>query len=372
MNPFLGVILHAIGGLAAGSFYIPLRKVRDWSWESYWLIQGLAAWVVMPTLSASITTPDLGAVFAASPASAMVWTYVFGALWGIGGLTFGLSMRYLGMSLGYALALGFCAAFGTIVPPLFTGGAAGLFLTFSGWIVLLGMMVCLAGIAVCGYAGILKERELTDEQKRQAIKEFALTKGVAVAVFAGIMSACMAFAISAGQPIAQAALSVGTPSLYQNNPVFIFAMGGGFTTNFIWCLILNIKNKSLGDYRKGPVGQSLLNYALAASGGVIWYLQFFFYGMGTTQMGKYDFASWTIHMAFIIVFSNFWGLAFHEWKGSSRRTFRTIFAGLAILIFSTVIVGAGNYLEKLSKREQPVVEVQESSSTEPARGTILD
>jgi len=166
-----------------------------------------------------------------------------------------------------------------------------------------------------------------------------------VAVFAGVMSACMAFAIQAGKPIAQAAVEAGTNPIYQNNPVFIFAMGGGFTTNCIWCLILTLKNKSAGDYVKDPSRRLLTNYILAFAGGATWYLQFFFYGMGMSKLGRdYDFASWTIHMAFIIVFSNMWGLLFREWKGSSKRTYGLIFFGLFVLLVSTIVIGYGNYV----------------------------
>ncbi|MHC4720557.1 MAG: L-rhamnose/proton symporter RhaT [Planctomycetota bacterium] len=345
MNPFLGVFLHAVGGLAAGSFYIPFKRVKGWAWETYWLTQGFAAWIVMPVLMAWLTTPDLAAILSASPVKSVWWAYIFGAMWGVGGLTFGLSMRYLGLSLGYAMALGFCAAFGTMIPPMFAGEALAMFTTASGFAVFAGVVVCLFGIAMCGYAGILKERELTEEQQRQAIKEFALTKGFMVAVFAGIMSACMAFAIQAGRPIAEAALEAGTKGIYQNNPVFIFAMGGGFTINCIWCLILTLKNKSVSDYVKDPSKTLLTNYILAFAGGATWYLQFFFYGMGMSKMGRdYDFASWSIHMAFIIVFSNMWGLLFREWKGSGRRTYSLIFFGLFVLSASTIIIGYGNYL----------------------------
>jgi len=184
-NPFFGVTLHSVGGLAAGSFYVPFKKVKKWAWESYWLIQGVAAWVIMPTLAALITAPHLGQVLAQSPAKSMLMSYLFGALWGIGGLTFGLSMRYLGMSLGYAIALGFCATFGTLIPPLYQGQLGKTFGSVSGLTVLLGILICLAGIATCAWAGIRKERELTDDQKKAAIKEFSLAKGFAVAVFSG-------------------------------------------------------------------------------------------------------------------------------------------------------------------------------------------
>ena len=343
-NPFLGVLLHALGGLAAASFYIPYKRVRGWAWETYWLVGGFFSWVLTPWIVSLLVCPNVVSVLHAAPARSIFWSYVFGLLWGIGGLTFGLSMRYLGMSLGYALALGFCAAFGTIIPPIFNGQFAELVSKSSGQMVLLGVLVCLAGIAVCGKAGVQKESELTADAKKATISEFNFRKGVWVAIFAGVMSACMAFGIAAGKPIAQLAVLRGTPSIWQNSPVYIIIFAGGFTTNFIWCVYLNIKNRSGRDYISRPGAAAMLNYVLSALAGITWYMQFMFYGMGTTKMGKYDFSSWTIHMAFIIVFSNVWGLVFHEWKGSSRLTHRLVFAGMAALVISTVVVGFGNYI----------------------------
>jgi len=348
-NPFLGVFLHALGGFAAGSFYIPYKGVRKWAWESYWLVGGVFSWIFAPWVIAWLTCPDPVAVLRSAPLSSLFWSYVFGLLWGIGGLTFGLSMRYLGMSLGYALALGFCAAFGTIIPPIFKGEFPVLLSSASGLVTLAGVGVCLAGIAVCGKAGVSKERELSSEEKKAAIREFDFMKGVWVAIFAGIMSACMAFAIQAGKPIAKLAAETGTRELWQNTPVFIVILAGGFTTNFIWCAILNVRNKTARDYVNAGDASLAINYVLSALAGITWYLQFMFYGMGTTQMGRYDFSSWTIHMAFIIVFSNMWAILFHEWKGSSRRTHHIVFAGIIILIASTLVVGYGNYIAALKK-----------------------
>lgn len=345
----LGVLLHAIGGFAAGSFYIPFKKVRNWAWESYWLVGGVFSWIVMPWLVAALTVPQLLSLLGEAPTGSLIRSYVFGVLWGVGGLTFGLSMRYLGMSLGYAIALGFCAAFGTLVPPLFDGSFGELLWRRSGLTILAGVAVCLIGIAICGRAGIAKERELSPDQKRASIKEFSFVKGVLVAIFAGIMSSCMAYGITAGEPIAQLAVERGTPALWQNSPVFIVVMGGGLTTNLIWCLVLNIKNRSAKDYI--TVGQASLagNYFFSALAGITWYFQFMFYGMGTTKMGRYGFSSWTVHMAFIIAFSNLWALVFHEWKGASRRTLATIVAGILVVALSTVVIGAGNYLAALGR-----------------------
>jgi L-rhamnose-H+ transport protein len=343
-NPFLGVTLHSVGGLAAGSFYIPFRKVKHWAWESYWLVQGLLAWIVMPTLVSLFTVPALWSVLSGVEPAVATRVYVYGALWGIGGLTFGLSMRYLGMSLGYAVALGFCAAFGTLVPAAQRGKLPGMFTSAAGLAVLAGVAICLVGISICGYAGIRKERELTDEQKRETIHEFALAKGFIVAVLAGVMSACMALAFDAGEPIAKAASQAGA-TVFQHNPIYIIVMAGGFTTNFVWCLFLNLKNRSLRDYVAGAPRLLAANYCLAGLAGIIWYGQFFFYGMGTALLGEqYKFSSWTVHMAFIIVFSNLWGMRFKEWKGVSDGTLRLVWAGILALILSTVVVGWGNYL----------------------------
>jgi L-rhamnose-H+ transport protein len=209
--------------------------------------------------------------------------------------------------------------------------------------VLTGVAVCLVGIAVCGHAGIRKERELPASGKTEVIAEFNFSRGVWVAVLAGVMSACMAFGIAVGKPIAALAVKHGAPELWQNTPVFIVILAGGFTTNILWCVYLNWKNKTGGDYvrRDAPL---LANYVFSALAGITWYLQFMFYGMGTTQMGRYDFASWTLHMAFIIVFSNIWALALREWKGCSRRTVAWIVAGLLVLALSTIVIGFGNKL----------------------------
>ena len=349
MNPILGVFLHAIGGYAAGSFYIPFRKVKNWAWESYWLISGILAWIVAPWIVAYLTVPNLFEVLRTASGSSLVACYVFGILWGVGGLTFGLSMRYLGMSLGYALALGNCAAFGTIVPPIYFGTFGGLITSTSGQVTLAGVLICLIGIALCGWAGISKEKEMSDSQKRETIQEFNFKKGVWIAIVCGIMSACFAFGIAAGKPIAEQAAALGTSSLWVNSPIFILIMFGGFTTNFIWCLILNVRNRTGKDYLSSGDASLFSNYFFSSLAGTIWYFQFMFYGMGTTKMGEYDFSSWTIHMAFIIVFSNIWGLIFREWKGTSKRTHSLIFLGILILIGSTMIVGLGNYLASLGK-----------------------
>ena len=351
-NPFLGVILHAIGGLAAASFYIPYKRVKGWSWETYWLAGGFFSWIVAPWVLAMIILPQTPDILAASTSKSLFWTWMFGVIWGVGGLTFGLTMRYLGIALGYAIALGLCAAFGTLVPPIFRGELMSIATSASGQVTLLGVLVCLGGIALSGKAGMLKEKELTDEEKQASVQEFSFVKGVLVALVAGVLSAAMAYAFAAGKPIADVALAQGAPVLWQNLPVLIVALFGGFVTNCVWCVGLAIKNNSAGQYQylgksepdAEESGSLLWNYGFCALAGVTWYLQFFFYGMGSTQMGKYDFSSWTLHMAAIIIFSTIWGIALKEWKGTSKATHTWIGMGLLVLILSTIVIGYGNTL----------------------------
>ncbi len=380
-NPFLGVPLHWLGGLASGSFYVPYRRVRKWSWETYWLVGGIFSWIICPWFFALLLTKNLFGVIAAQSLSTLWWTYFFGLLWGFGGLTYGLTMRYLGLSLGTGVALGFCAAFGTLVPPVFKLFVPSIPVAQSivqiassrpGQVTLAGVAVCLAGIAIAALAGLAKEREMPAEEKKKSIAEFSFAKGILVATFCGIMSACFAFALTAGNPISAASLAAGTTQLWSGLPKLVILLLGGFTTNFIWCVMLNVRNRSGYQYFASEVrpehahltaagGEAaapaptldsvdlkapmLNNYLFSALAGTTWYFQFFFYTMGETQMGKYSFASWTLHMASIIIFATMWGWILHEWKGSSRKAHLLIAGGVVTLILSTVIVGYGTWMQ---------------------------
>jgi L-rhamnose-H+ transport protein len=349
-NPALGVVFHWLGGLASGSFYVPYRAVKRWSWETYWLVGGVFSWIVVPWLLASLMTNNLVATLREAPASTLFWVYFFGVLWGFGGLTFGLTMRYLGMSLGMAMVLGYCAAFGTLIPPVFHGEFFSKVLpSQSGQAIVFGIAVCMAGIVCAGKAGMSKEREMSDKQKKEAIGEFNLRKGIVVATFSGVLSACFAFGLDAGAPIRALTLRHGTSSLWQGLPILVVLLLGGFTTNFVWCVVLNVRNRTGGQYFDSSMPM-LRNYFFAALAGTTWYFQFFFYTMGETQMGRYKFSSWTLHMASIIIFSSLWGIGLHEWRGASRRTWLWLFVSLFVLVASTVIVGYGNYLGALTAR----------------------
>lgn len=542
MNPLLGVLFHWLGGLASGSFYVPYKGVKRWSWETYWLVGGFFSWLIAPWFFATLKTTDVLTVLMETPGHVWFYTYLFGLLWGFGGLTFGLTMRYLGMSLGMAVALGYCTVFGMLIPPIYRGEfTSKLIDPVHGRWVLAGLGVCLVGIIITALAGHAKEGEMSAEDKLETVKEFNFKKGILVATFSGIMSACFAFGLSSGDFIRETTLKVdmvnsalkegkrvqrafqpadepikvllaaipsdlfkngkdpakkeasptlndvtgliekpyviqrklaelqeakvpagdaqlmklqadlpevqakatalvtavaavttgeGAPvglrvaayasrlaaisaevkkvkivqemstlaeketalavteagadliaihdrhSLWTGLPVLIVVLLGGFTTNFIWCVLLNWRNKTGYQYFTSKPGEKsphyhavaaggegapsngaavdgrldktpvplLANYIFSALAGLTWYFQFFFYSMGETQMGQYKFSSWTLHMASIIIFSSIWGLALHEWKGASSKSRRLLFIGLAVLVTSTLVIGYGNYL----------------------------
>lgn len=339
----LGILFLLLGGISAGSFYIPLKHVKGWSWESGWITNGVFSWIIGPIAVALLTVPGCFSILAATDPGVLGMTWLLGFFWGIGALTFGLSMRYLGMSLGYALALGSCAAFGTLIPPIIGGQFGQLLTTLSGQLTLGGVLVCLGGVGVCGYAGIRKEREVDPGDDAKENTEFNLTKGIAVALISGLMNACLAFSFSAGKPIADAVIEAGVDPLFQNNPVLVVSLLGGFVTNFVFCVFLNLKNKTGSDYtnRTTPL---LKNYILAATAGLMWYIQFMLYGMGSTKMGEYAFASWSVLMAVVVAVSNIWGLYFNEWVGVSKTTLRVVVGGISLVLLSIALIGAGGYV----------------------------
>jgi L-rhamnose-H+ transport protein len=352
-NPLLGVFFHWLGGLASASFYVPYKQVRNWSWEIFWIVGGVFSWVIAPWAFALLRTENLFQVLAAAPRSTLLWCWFWGAMWGMGGLTFGLTMRYLGMSLGMATVLGLTMVIGTLVPPIFHGTISALAHSRGGRLTFIGIALALIGVLIVGRAGRAKERELTAEQAQASIAEFNFKRGLLVAVFSGVMSSCFAFGLDTGAPIRSLTLAAGTSTLSQGLPVLCVVLAGGFTTNLLWCVYLIAGNGTAGEFigkrRSAPEPGGappplLRNYLFAALGGTAWYFQFFFYTMGESQMGTFAFSSWTLHMASIIIFATVWGFLLREWAGSRAQTKLTVWAGVCVLVGATILIGAGNYL----------------------------
>lgn len=398
MQAILGIFFHFIGGFASGSFYIPYKKVKGWNWESFWITGGLFSWLIVPPLAAYLTIPGFIDIIKASSATVFTTTFIMGLLWGIGGLTYGLGVRYLGVALGSSIILGLCSFFGALVPAVYyyfepkTGKdtIADLLGTQWGLMVITGLILSIVGIVICGKAGGMKDKDLT-KNGAAAINsdahggcepnfktahidasgsEFMLTKGLIFAVISGVLSACFSFGIEAGSSMGDVAnkfWKLANPTetgefLFKNNVIFIVILWGGLTTNFIWCMILNARNKSFGDYtnKKTPL---LKNYLLCALGGTMWFLQFFFYGMGESKLGN-GASSWILHMSFIILTANMWGILLKEWKGVTKKTTSTIIIGIATIILSVIVVGYGNQLhEKLIKQTEKVTKYVGTNKT---------
>ncbi|MCY7422953.1 MAG: L-rhamnose/proton symporter RhaT [Chitinophagaceae bacterium] len=409
MQVVLGVIFHFIGGFASGSFYMPYKKVRNWSWESYWIVGGFFSWLVVPPLAAWLTIPNFWNIISGATGTTLLYTYIFGLLWGIGGLTYGLGVRYLGVSLGSSIILGLCMVFGSIIPSVYyqffpqAGKDTIGMIASSKWgiTVLAGLLVCVIGIILCGKAGTMKEQELRASEpggtsnngdgvvkaKKQVLvaeavaadngshtpvfEEVAITAeappsaysgssgvteyrfglGLTLAIISGVLSACFNFGLEAGASLAEVANTIWkeanpastTGFLFRNNVIYVVVLWGGLTTNFIYCMILNKRNRSFKDY-SNPKTPLLRNYLLSALAGTTWFLQFFFYGMGESKLGN-GASSWILHMSFIILVANMWGLIANEWKGVSPKTKMTLLAGVVTIFFAVLVVGYGNYLK---------------------------
>ncbi|MCI5581975.1 MAG: L-rhamnose/proton symporter RhaT [Phocaeicola plebeius] len=327
----IGLLIIALGAFCQSSCYVPINKIRDWSWESYWMVQGVFAWLVFPFLGALLAVPEghsLFEAYAAHPADAL-WTLFFGILWGVGGLTFGLSMRYLGVALGQSIALGTCAGLGTLLTPVFTGHTQDLTLP-----VIVGVAVTLAGIGIIGVAGHLKSAALSDEEKKEAVKDFNFTKGIVVALLAGFMSACFSIGLGFGESLCFAE----SADMFKTLPATLLVTVGGFLTNLVYCFYQNTRNHTWGDYGKASLYAN--NLFFCALAGVLWYSQFFGLSLGkgflTASPVLLTF-SWCILMSLNVTFSNVWGILLKEWKGCSPRTIAVLLAGLAVLIVSSFL-----------------------------------
>ena len=341
-NPMLGIVIFMLGGLSGAVFYLPFSRVKKWAWESYWFVYALIGLVVVPWVMALVFAPNTLTVLGAAPKNEIVYCLVCGALWGFGGLTWGLMIRYLGVGLGLAMGAGITSVTGTLIPPMLKGGDAvqAMFTTASGKASVAAAAVSLIGIICVGLAGRSKESELPDEVKKKAVAEFNFKKGIMAAVFSGLMSSAMSFGLQGGPEIQKLALSTApaTDIIWAGIPVLVVVLLGGFLVNGGWCIVLNVKNKTLGNYVSGetPIANNLFFAALA---GAIWCAQFICFKTGEPRMGATSYIGWAVLMAASILFSQLLGIALGEWKGTGTKTRGLLAAGLLLLIGSSVLAG---------------------------------
>jgi len=341
MEVLNGVLYHAVGASGAALCYTPQKKVTGWSWQTYWLAQAFICWLVLPLVVAYLTIPQLALVLKEAPASAMQNSFLLGMGYGVGGTAFGIAIRYVGFSLTYAIAVGISCVLGTLLPPLVNNTLSDVLKGNGAEFLLTGVAMGAMGIALCGIAGRSKEKDIEKRQNDKA--EFSLAKGLPLCFLAGVLSALYGFSLDQGQPLAEVAAKYGAGN-FQGNVIYIFSNIGAFATTLLYCLYLHIKEKTWRQYASSP-GQSLpLNYFMSALTGLLWYGQFFFYGLGHVRMGNYKFTSWAIHMIMLVLLSALAGLLMKEWKNSSYKTKRWLFSAISILIIAVLLLTYGNYL----------------------------
>jgi L-rhamnose-H+ transport protein len=339
-NIILGILLIATGAFSAGSFAVPFGKIKGWQWESYWMVYSLGAYIIMPLLACLIFTPDFITIIRSTPGDTIVMVFVLGAVYGVGNLSFGLALRYLGLSLGYALSLGLMLAIGTLIPPLIDGRLTVMIESSGGNLLLAGIAVAAVGIAFSAWAGLAKDKSVTQEKKQESIGEFNLVKGIIAALLVGITGSAMALGFEQGLPVSDIARQSGTDPLFIMMPVYMVLLWGTFVSTLFWCLFLGIKSKSVKDYTHAKNRKTLaLNYGFGLLAGLLWFSQFIFYGMGQSKMGPFTFTSWGILMALTIGFASVWGLIRGEWKGVSLRIYLIMALSLLILIAASFMIG---------------------------------
>ncbi|MBS1512849.1 MAG: rhamnose:proton symporter [Bacteroidetes bacterium] len=336
-----GVLFHATGASSAALCYTPQKQVHGWSWQTYWLAQAAVCWLILPVVMAFITIPHLTNVLHEAPASAMIKSFLLGMAYGIGGTAFGIAIRYVGFSLTYAIAVGISCVLGTLLPPLVHGTLGDMLRSNGAAYLSTGIILGAAGIGLCGIAGRKKEKDIERQQEQAGI--FSLAKGLPLCLLAGVLSALYGFSLDQGQPIADIANRYGAGN-FQGNVIYIFSNSGAFVTTALYCLYLHQKENTLHEYRTAAKSALRLNYLMAALTGLMWYGQFFFYGLGHVRMGNYKFTSWAIHMIMLVLFSTIAGLVMKEWNKCSSKTIRVLMLALTVLVIAVLMLTYGNYL----------------------------
>ena len=342
-NPITGTILHAIGGMSAASCYTPYDRTTRWSWSSFWLTQSFFAWLLMPLVVGLITVPDFFPILNNAPRNVVIGAFILGGIYGFGGMSFGLAIRHIGYSLTYTIAIGISAVLGTLIPLMVYGGLQDYFTGPGSLTIITGMILSVSGVGLCGWAGFRKEKDLG--QVNNTV-HFNMTNGLILALIAGVLSAVFNISLEHGQPIADMAAEKGAGH-FEGNAKIIVSTSGCFVVNFIWFMVVGIRNKSLSEFIPGRIHKPLpllRNLLWSALAGTLWFMQFLFYGLGHVRMGKFQFISWVLHMSMLIFFSYVVGVIMKEWKKVSRLTYTILLIALIILISSFIIITYGSVL----------------------------
>ena len=335
-----GILLIALGAFSSGSFAVPFGKIKGWEWETYWMVFSVGAYILFPLTACLIFAPDFVTIIHTASSKTLIAVFLLGAVYGVGNLSFGLALRYLGLSLGYALSLGLMLAIGTLIPPMIDGRLQVMMQHSGGMMLIIGVIVACVGIALSAWAGILKDKSVSDAKKQESIGEFNLIKGALAAVLVGITGSAMSLGFEQGLPVSEIAAKQGVDPLFTMMPVLVVLFSGTFITTIVWCFYLGSKNKSIKNYVRAESSRVLaFNYLFGLLAGLLWFGQFIVYGMGKSKMGPFTFTSWGILMALTIVFATVWGLFRNEWKGAPTKIYILMAFSLIIIITSSFIIG---------------------------------
>lgn len=335
-----GILLIASGAFTSGSFAVPFGKIREWKWETYWMIFSTGAYIIFPLIACWVFAPEFKSAITATPSQRLMSVFLLGAVYGVGNLSFGLALRYLGLSLGYALSLGLMLAIGTLIPPVLDGRLQVMMQGSGGVLLILGVIVACLGIALSAWSGILKDKQMSDTGKKESIREYDLTKGILAALLVGITGSAMSLGFEKGGVISDMAIQQGIDPLFAMMPVMVVFLSGTLVTTIFWCVFLGLRNDSLRNYVRAASTRVLsFNYLLGLLAGLLWFSQFILYGMGKSKMGPFTFTSWGILMALTIAFATVWGLIRGEWKGASRKVLTLMILSLVIIIVASFMIG---------------------------------
>ena len=335
-----GILLIALGAFSSGSFAVPFGKIKYWNWETYWMIFSIGAYIIFPLTACIIFAPSFGSIISSTAGKTIFTVFALGMVYGIGNLSFGLALRYLGLSLGYALSLGLMLAIGTLIPPIIDGRLEVMMQKSGGMMLIFGIIIACVGIALSAWAGILKDKHVSDARKQESIGEFNLVKGLVASVLVGITGSAMSLGFEQGIPISEMAANQGVDPLFTMMPVVLVLFSGTMITTIGWCFYLGYKNKSFKNYViKNANNVLTYNYLYGLLAGFLWFAQFIAYGMGKSKMGQFTFTSWGILMALTIVFAAVWGVIRKEWKGAPIRVLILMALSLIIIIVSSFIIG---------------------------------
>lgn len=336
-NAFLPVLLVVLASFFQGTFGLGMKKVAPLAWEAWWLVYAAVAMVAMPWIWALLTVPDLGGAVARAGGGPVMLGALFGFLWGVGGILFGLSVSYVGISLTYGIVMGLAGSIGSLVP-LLQAGEHHRGVPY----VLAGVGLMMIGVAVVAWAGVRRDRGAGAGIAgiRQG-REFRV--GLVIAILSGVLSALLNVGFANAAPVAAAAAAGGALPRNSSLAAWVVVLGGAFLMNALYAGYLLARNR-VWCTRGGtePPGQA---YLWAVVTGVLWFAALGVYGQGAALMGPMGpVIGWPMLLGLALIVSNLWAIRAGEWRGAAAAM-RLMFIGVAILIAACALLGYSNSLE---------------------------